>query len=248
MGLRATMASKLRRMRSATSLRLKAAASAKLAAANCRLWGPGRGGGKMQQQQQQQQHAVVCRLGEITTQSRCIPQSAATHSCACPLARLTGCAGPARAEPGVRASAPRPRAEAVGRACSALDAEGGLQCNKRQCWRSRVQHMRAWLSRHTPARPTHPQHAPGGWGPKAVLVNACRSPVAKQRARAQGVGPLGPHLELRQLGSATAAAAAGRRLVGRSHRPLGIAAEVQAVLGRGATRSQPCGEEPLHFK
>jgi hypothetical protein len=33
MGLRATMASKLRRMRSATSLRLKAAASAKLAAA-----------------------------------------------------------------------------------------------------------------------------------------------------------------------------------------------------------------------
>lgn len=127
MGLRATMASKLRRMRSATSLRLKAAASAKLAAANCRGasreeggWGGCRGAGCAEMRGQQQGLARTSAIQAAMQQDANYP----------PVPNLTGWAGPASAEPGVRASGPR--AEGGARACSALDAEGGLQGNTRQ--------------------------------------------------------------------------------------------------------------------
>lgn len=77
--------------------------------------------------------------------------------------------------------------------------------------------------------PAPPQHAPGGRRAEAVLVHARSSGIAKQRAGAQGVGPLGPHLELRQL-RRSAAAAVGR-LLGRIHR-LGCLDEVQSNLLR----------------
>lgn len=97
------------------------------------------------------------------------------------------------------------------------------------------------MHRHR-ARPA--RSVPGSGRAEAVLVNAGGSAIAKQRAGAQQVGPLGPHLELRQL-RRRAAARWWRLLVGRSHRLLGLASEVQAAQQRGSDRLLACGDGAL---